>query len=173
MCQPFAFRDFHVCKSSLKGRIFRTAGINAKVYCSIAIPHMANSHLLENNTIIGTFDAIIIIPPAKTIPHGFLICSNLSCCPIRVSMIRHHTSKVLEHFVFVFDRSFEPIFAVQVHHDSALVKSLLAFEFRFDDKREKLLICLHLQYGCIIISEVIKCSLPQIRMGRSNNLDFI
>ena len=59
-------------------------------------------------------------------------------------MIRYHTAKVLKNFILVFNRSFEPIFAVQVHHNSALVKPMLTLELSFNCKREKLLICLHL-----------------------------
>ena len=68
--QPFAFRQRHIGKYSLEGRILRGAGVDAEADFSAALPHMANPHLGEMDAVGGAFDAVVVLPPAESVPHG-------------------------------------------------------------------------------------------------------
>ena len=68
---PLAVCHFHIGKHRLKGRFLRGTGIDAETDFSIALLHMANSHLLEAFPVCGAFNAIIIFPAAEAIPHRF------------------------------------------------------------------------------------------------------
>ena len=72
---------------------------------------------------------------------------------------------MLEFLIFVFDRSFQPVLTVQIHHNPTLIKSVPALKFSFHRKGKEFFIRLHLQNGCIVIPEMIICPLPQICVG--------
>lgn len=144
VCRPFTFRHFHVCKNRPERRIFRAAGINPKSNRTFRIPHMTNTHLLVCYTIIRTFNAIVIFPAAESIPHGLDRCIDFRCRPIRISVICHNTSQVLVLFVFILNRSLQPVFTVQIHDYATLVKSMFAFKFCFYYEGKILFICFHL-----------------------------
>ena len=59
MCQPLAFSQFHVRENRTERRILRTAGINAKTYFPLRFMQMANTHLMEGNSVPGTLKAEI------------------------------------------------------------------------------------------------------------------
>ena len=88
-------------------------------------------------------------------------------------MIGHHTAQMLKFFGFVLDRCLQPVFAVKIHHDAALVKPMVAVKLRLHHEGKILLLRFHLQHGCIIIAEMIIGPLPQICIGCSDNLNFI
>ena len=77
---------------------------------------------------------------------------------------------MLELMVFEFHGSLEPVLAVQVHHDAALVEALVALgEIGFHDKTEVLLLRLDLEYRGVVIAEMIVCPLPEVRVwGRGD-----
>lgn len=69
MREPFTCGYFHIGEGRFKGGILGTAGINAEGYGSTAIAHMAHTHLLKCDAIAGTFNAIIVLTTAESIPH--------------------------------------------------------------------------------------------------------
>ena len=74
MRRPFAFGYFHICKCSLKWRIFRAAGIKTKLYFIICFIYMANSHLIEIDSIFRTLNTKIVQAPTESIPDGLDFC---------------------------------------------------------------------------------------------------
>ncbi len=87
MSFPCTFCDLHIRKYGFKAGIFRTARIYAKSDLSAAFPHMAYTHLRKILTVTGTFNAIIRLTAAETIPHGLNVCGYGSCCPVRIPVI--------------------------------------------------------------------------------------
>ena len=71
MGQPLALRELHMVKDSRKKRIFRAAGVDAKPDLARSLLHMAHPHLRKMLTILGAFNAVIILPTAEAVPHGF------------------------------------------------------------------------------------------------------
>ena len=85
-----------------------------------------------------------------------------------------HASQVLERFVLIFYRAFQPVFAVEIHHDAALVEALVALgEVCLHDKTEELLLCLHLKNRCIVVLEVIIGALPEVCVRSRCNGDGV
>jgi len=123
-------------KDSTERRILGTACIDTKLNLATALPHVANPHLLEVQTITGTLDAVVIFPTAETIPHGSDIRRDNRSCPVGISMIGDHASQVLEGFVFIFNRRFQSVLTVQIQDNAALIKSMPAVILCFDRKRE-------------------------------------
>ena len=160
-------------KGGQKRGVFGAAGINAETDGAVAVPHMAYAHLLECNTVFGTLDAVIVLPAAEPVPHGVDAGIDLCGCPVGITVGGDNAAKMLEAVIFVFDGSLEPVFAVEVHHDAALVKPVLAFEPGFDCERKEFLVGFHLENRGIIVSEMIIGTLPQIRVGIGNDFDFV
>ena len=76
--------------------------------------------------------------------------------------------------VFVFHRGLEPVLAVEVHHDAALVEPVAAAgEIGLHGEGEIGLPGLKLQHGGVVIAEVVVGALPQIRAGRGGDLDSV
>lgn len=173
MREPFTCGNFHIGKGRFKGGILRTAGINAEGYGSTAIAHMAHTHLLKCDAIAGAFNAIIVLTAAESIPHRFYTCADFCRSPIGITVVCHNGTQMLKILVFVFNRAFDPVLAVKIHHNTALIKSVLAFKFCFHNEREVFLICFHLQHRGIVISEVVVCSLPQVCFGGCDNFNFL
>jgi len=72
---------------------------------------------------------------------------------------------MLERLVLELDGALEPVFAVQVHHDAALVKAMVALrEIRLDHEAEVFLPGLHLQHRCIVVPEMVVSPLPEVGM---------
>ena len=71
MGQPLALSEFHMVKGSHKRRILRTAGVDTESDSACSLLHMAHPHLREILTVLGAFYAIIILPAAEAVPHGF------------------------------------------------------------------------------------------------------
>ena len=134
MGKPLTFRQAHIRKGCLEGRILRTAGIDAKADGSTALVHMTNAHLAEPHTVLRTFDAVIILPAAEAVPHGLDGGVDGGGGPVGIAQIRCNTSQMLELLVFVFNGAFQPVFAVQLHHHTALVEAVLALKGCLDDE---------------------------------------
>ena len=62
---------------------------------------MANPHLGEVLPVPGALDAVIVLPAAEPIPHGFDIRRNGGGGPVRVSVVGDHAAQVLKLAVFV------------------------------------------------------------------------
>ena len=94
--------------------------------------------------------------------------------PVRIAVIGHHTAQVLKGLIFIFNRTLQPVFTVQIQHNPTLVKAVMAFrKFRFYHKGKKRFFRFHLQYGSIIVAEMVIGSLPKIRVGFRDNFDSI
>ena len=77
-------------------------------------------------------------------------------------------------FIFVLNRGFQPVFRVKIHDYTALVKTAAALrEIRFYDKGEKALLRFKLEHGCIVIAEMVVCSLPKVGMRKRRYLDTV
>lgn len=171
--KPLALCHFHIGEGCLKGRILRAASIDAETDFPAAMPHMANPHLGEILPIGGTLDTIVILPAAEAIPHRLDGSVDSGSGPIGVAVVGHHTAKVLELLVFVFNRALQPIFAVQIHNHAALIETVLAFKFRFHNKGEKPLVRLHLEHRRVVVTEVVIGSLPQVGVGLGDDLHLV
>ena len=112
MGKPFTFGQFHVCENGLEGRILRGTGIDAEADLAASLPHMADAHLGKILTVGGTFDAVIVLLTAETVPHGLDRGVNGGGCPIGVAVVGHHAAQMLKMLVFVFDRALQPVVAV-------------------------------------------------------------
>ena len=124
---------------------------------------MADAHLAETDAVCGAFYAIIIGPAGEPVPHSLDIGRDGRRRPVGIAVVGSHAAKVLEFLVLEFHGTFEPIVAVQVHDNAALVEALMALgEIGLDDKTEILLLCLHLEYRRIVIPEMIVGPLPKI-----------
>ena len=79
---------------------------------------------------------------------------------------------MLELLVLELHGALEPVLAVQVHHDAALVEALVALgEVRLYHKAEELLLCLHLQHGSIVVPEMVVRPLPEVSVRGSGDGD--
>ena len=137
MGQPFAFGQRHVGKDWLEGGLLGRAGIDAEADLTATLPHMADPHLREIFAVGGTLNAVIVLPAAEAIPHGLDGGIDGGGGPVGVAVVGHHTAQVLELLVFVFNRAFQPILAVQIHHNAALVEPVLALKFRLNSEGEE------------------------------------
>ena len=171
---PLTFGHLHIRKYGGKGRVFRRAGIDAELNLSAALVHMADTHLIKMYAVGGALDTIVIFSSAETVPHGFDGRVNDCRRPVGVSVVGHDTAQVLELFIFVFDGAFHPVFAIQIHDNPALVKTMMAVrELGLYDEAEILLLCLHLQNRSVIIAEMIIRSLPQISVRLCGDLNSV
>ena len=67
---PLAFCHLHMGKYCLKSGILRRAGIDSELYFPLTGVHMANAHLIERGSVLGTLDTVVVLSPAEPIPHG-------------------------------------------------------------------------------------------------------
>ena len=132
---------------------------------------MTYAHLGKMYAVGGAFNAVIILSAAQPVPHGFDGGIDFGGCPIGIAVVGNHTAQVLEGFIFIFDGCLQPVFAVQVHHNAALVKAALAFKLGFYGEGEKLLVGGHLQHGSIVVSEMIIRALLEICVGFGGDFD--
>ena len=127
---------------------------------------MADPHLIEAEPVPGTLHPVVVFPTAQAVPHGFDRSVNDRCGPVGVAAVSDHAPQVLIGFVLIFHRGLEPVFAVQIHHNTALVKAAAAFrKIRLHCKAEEPFLRFHLKDGGVIVLEVVVGSLPQIGMG--------
>ena len=172
MGQPFAFGQFHVRKDCLEGRILRGTGIDAKADPAAALPHMADTQLRKMRTVRGTFDAVIILPAAETVPHRLDGRVDGGGCPVGITVVGHHTAQMLKVLVFVFDGALQPVVTVQIHDDAALIKAVVAFlKGSLHHEAEVFFLRFHLEHRGIVIAEMVVGPLPQIGMGPGDNFN--
>ena len=63
---------------------------------------------------------------------------------------------MLEGFVFILHRAFQPVLRIEIQNNTALIKTMVAVrKVRFHDKRKELFLCLHLKYRRIVIAKVV------------------
>ena len=132
MGKPLALRHCHIGEDCLERRILRAASIDTETDFSATMPHMTNTHLGEMLPIGGTLDTIVILPAAEAIPHRLDRSINGGSGPVRVTVVGHHTAKVLKFFVLVLDGSLQPVLAVQIHDHTALIETVVTFKLRPD-----------------------------------------
>ena len=117
---------------------------------------MADAHLTEHLSVGRALDTVVILAAGESIPHGFYISGNSRCGPVRVAIVRHYAAQMLKLVVLVFHRAFQPVLAVEIHHDATLVKTVMAAcKISLHHEAEILFAGLHLQYGRIVVLEVI------------------
>lgn len=130
MGEPLAFRELHIRKGCRKRRVLGTARIDAKADRSVSVLHVTDAQLSKRLAVLGALDTVIVLMAAEAVPHRPNACIDLRRRPVGVTVVGDHTAEMAKPFVFVFDRSFEPVFAVKVHDDAALVKTVLAVKMR-------------------------------------------
>ena len=174
MGKPFTFGHFHIGKDCTEGGILRAAGVDAETDLSCAFKEMADPHLVEYSAVPGTFNAEIILAAAQAVPHGFDAGGDLCGRPVRIAVVCHHASQVLEILVFIFNGAFDPVFTVQVQYYAALIETVMApGKISPDDKGKEFLVCGHLEHRGIVIAEMIVGPLPQICVGLCHDLDSV
>ena len=75
---------------------------------------------------------------------------------------------MLKRLILVFYTALQPVIAVKIKDDAALVEPMMAFgEVCLHDETEILFLCLHLEHGGVVVAEMIVCTLPKIgvRLG--------
>ena len=170
---PFTFHHFHIGKGCLKGRLLRTACIYTKRDLPGPFPHMEDPHLLKVDAIPAALHAIITFPSAEAIPHFLKLCRDIRSGPVRKTMICDYTSQPLKFLIFIFNRRLKPIFTIQVHHHTALVKTMLTLKSRPDYKRKISLPGSCLQNRSIVILKPIISTLPEVSSRLRNHLHFV
>lgn len=122
------------------------------------------------DAVAAAFYAVIALPAAQPVPHFFHIGGNVGGGPIGIPVVCHDAAQSLEAFVFIFDGSFQPVFAVQINGHTALVEAVFAFELRFHREREIGLLRSDLKHGGIVILKSVVGTLPEIGVGLRHNL---
>ena len=133
---PLALGNFGIAEHGAERGILRTAGIDAKQDFTAPVPQMADAELRKMDAVAAAFHAVITLPAAQPVPHFFHIGGNVGGGPIGIPVVCHDAAQSLEAFVFIFDGSFQPVFAVQINGHAALVEMVFAFELRFHRERK-------------------------------------
>lgn len=79
---------------------------------------------------------------------------------------------MLEALVLILHRGLQPVLRIQIHHDPALVETMMALrKVGLHDEGEEALRRLHLQHRGVVVSEMIVGPLPEIgmRVGRDRD----
>lgn len=161
VCFPRALPELHIREDSSKRGVFRRAGIYSNPHFARPFVDMADAHLPPLLSVFGTFDTIVIFTAREAIPHHLLMGRDSGCCPIAITMIGNYASQMLKLAVFELHRCFKPVVAIEVHYHTALVKACMAAtKVGSHHKRKKLFICLHLEDGSIIVTEMVVGALP-------------
>ena len=70
---------------------------------------------------------------------------------------------MLKRLVFVFYTALQPVIAVKIKDDAALVEPMMAFgEVCLHDETEILFLCLHLEYRGVVVPEMVIGALPKV-----------
>ena len=167
---PHALGDLHVGKDRRKGGFFRGAGVDAEADDVGPRIHVADAHLAEVDPVGRALDAVVVGPSGEAVPHRFDIGRNGRRGPVGIAVVGGDAAQVLERLVLEFHGALEPIVAVQVHDDAALVKALVALgEIGFHDEAEVLLLRLDLEDRGVVVAEMIVGPLPEVRVrGRGD-----
>ena len=133
---------------------------------------MTEPHLFKIDAVYRAFDAVIILASAQTVPHGFNRRVDYGRSPVGIAVVGHNAPEMLIFFVFVFDGALQPVFAVQIEDNPALIEAVVAFlEFCLYDEAEVFFIRFHLIDRRVVILKMIVGSLPQIRMRLRHDFD--
>ena len=133
---------------------------------------MAYPHLGKMNAVLRTLNAVVILSAAETVPHRFDVCTDSSRSPIRITVICHHAAEVLKLLIFILNRAFQPVFAVKIHDNAALVKAVVcAGKVRFHHKREEFFFRFHLENRGVVVPKMVIGPLPQIGSRFGGNLN--
>ena len=163
---PHALGDLHVREPGGEGRLLRGAGIDAERNLVSAGIHVADTHLAEVDAVAGALDAIVVIPAGEAVPHGLDVSRDGRSRPVGIAVVGGDAAQVLEFLVLIFDRALQPVVAVEVHHDTALVEPVMALgEVGLDHETEEFLPGLHLEDRSIVVAEMIVGPLPKVGMG--------
>ena len=169
---PGALSNLHIREHCREGGFFRRAGINAKadlVCCGI---HVSDAHLAEDYSIVGTLNTEVILPAGKTVPHGLHLGRYSRSGPVGVAVVGCHAAQMLELLILELHRTLEPVIAIQIHHDAALVEALMTLrEVRLHHKAEELLPGPHLQNRRVVVPEMVVRTLPKVRMRSCSDGD--
>ena len=168
---PCTLGQLHLCENSLeRGFLWRT-GIDAEAYLPCTLMQVAYTHLGEAFSIGGALYAVIIFAARKPIPHGLYLCRNGCSGPVGITVVGYHASQVLILLIFILYAPFQPVVAVQIEHYAALVKPLMAVrKVSLHYEAEKLLFGLHLEYGSIVVAEMIVGALPEVGLRLGDHL---
>lgn len=171
---PGTLRYLHIGENRLKRRLLGRAGIDAEAYLAAALMQVAYAHLGEMLPVLGTLNAIVILAARKSIPHGFNLCINGCRGPIGIPVVGNHASQMLELLILIFHAGFQPILAVKIERNAALVESVVAScEISLHNKAEELFFRLHLEHRGVVILEMIVGTLPQVGFGLGDHFDCI
>ena len=167
---PHTLGNLHVREYSREGGFFRGAGVDAEADGIGTRIHVADAHLAEVDTVGGALDAVVVGPSGEAVPHGFDVGRNGRRGPVGITVVGRDAAQVLEFLVLEFHGTLEPIVAVQVHDDAALVKALVALgEIGFHDEAEVLFLRLDLEDRGVVVAEMIVGPLPEVRVrGRGD-----
>ena len=176
---PRTFSNLHIGEEGGKGGFFGGACVNAEGYLVGCCRQVADAHLTEVDAVGGTFDAVVVLAPRETVPHGLDVGWDGGGSPVGITLVGDYAAEVLERFVLIFHGAFEPVLAVEIHNDAALVEAVVALgEVGLDDEAEEWLACGHLQHGGIVVLEMVVSALPEVGVwgcgdGDGVALDFI
>lgn len=160
---PCALGQFHLCEYSLERRVFGRVGINTELYLAATLVHVADAHFGKVLSVLRTFYAIVIFLAGETVSYRLHLDINGGSGPIEISVVGDYAPQVLKFFVLIFHAAFQPVFAIKVHHDAALVKTVMAFrEICLDYKTEVFFLCIHLEHRGIVVQKMVVCMLPQV-----------
>ena len=136
--------------------------------------HVAYSHLREAYSVLRALDAIVVLSAREPIPYRSDLGGNGRRGPIRITVVGHHASQVLELFVLVLHTGLQPVVAVEVYDDAALVKAPVAFrEVSLHDEAEEPLLRLHLEDRGVVVAEMIIGTLPKVCARSGDHLDGV
>ena len=171
---PHTFCQRHIGEHRREARILGAAGINAEADRTGRLRHMTDTHLAEGHAVVGALDTKVVLTAAQPVPHRCDGSGDLGGRPVGVAAVGHDAAEVLYLSVLILDGGLEPIFAVEIHDDPALVEAVMtAAEIRANDKGKILFIRLSLQDRGVIVPETVVGALPQVGMRLRRYLDFI
>ena len=160
---PHALGNLHVGEDGGERRLLGGARIDAEADLLGCCRHVADAHLTEVHAIGGALDAVVVLAAGETVPHGLHIGGDGRRRPVGIAVVGDDAAQVLELVVLIFDGPLQPVLAVEVHHDTALVEAVVALrEIGLHHEAEELLARLHLKHGRIVVLEVIVRALPQV-----------
>ena len=140
MGQPLAGTEVEVGEICLEGGVLRGAGIDPEADLAASLFEVGDPHLLEVDAILGTLDLEVVFPPREAIPHLLDLRVEVGRCPVAIAAVSHDAAEVLELLVFVLDRPFDPVLAVEIENDAALVEAMMGLvEGSLDREGEELL----------------------------------
>ena len=160
---PCAFGDLHVGEDSSERGVLGRAGVDSETYLVRRGAHVADAHLTELDAVMGALDAEVVRSSREAVPHRLHVGRNRRRRPVGVSVVRHDAAEVLEAVVLVLHGRFQPVLAVKIHDDAALVEAMMTLgEVRLYDEAKVLLPGAHLQDRRVVVAEMVVRALPEV-----------